>query len=80
MFLLAGSEPLGAWEALSMSDCRTGTSCGRSLTVHHFTQKRLWSTGYRSVTSASLEKGKMEELHNFHPQVQNSKPIKMTAI
>lgn len=80
MFLLAGSEPLDAWEALSVSDCRTGTSCGRSLNVQHFTQKRLWSTAYHSVTNASLEKVKMEEVHNFHPHVQNSKPIKMTAI
>lgn len=63
-----------------VSDCRTGTSCGRSLNVHHFTQKRLWYTGYRTVTDASLEKGKMEELHHFHPRVQNSKSIKMSAI
>lgn len=63
-----------------LSDCRTGTSCGRSLNVHHFTQKRLWSAGYRTVTNARLEKGKMEEMHDFHPHVQNSKAIKMSAI
>lgn len=55
-----------------VTDCRTGTSCGRSLNVHHFTQKRLWSAGYHSVKrlpqSRKRENGRTASFSSLCPK------------